>query len=176
ANRIGDAGLDALQQIVFADGAVDAVFAEGEGNDVQLAIAMTGQGADRAILIARDQDRIGARRHRALNEAMRAHPDVDRAHIGLIGLRVRIAALHIPRGLVDDEILLALRRRERNTATADARIIALLQSAIFGRGFGIVIDRTRVIGDQDLRPIALDIMRLTDNADITDRAAIGDAF
>jgi hypothetical protein len=62
---------------------------------------------------------------------VRAHPDIDRAHVGRVRLWVRIAALHGPGGFVDDVILLTLLALERDAAAADAGIVPLFDGAIF---------------------------------------------
>ena len=91
---------------------------------------MARHGADRAVFIARDQHRIGARRHGPFDEAMRGHPDVDLPHVGRLRLRVRSLALHVPGDLVEDVVLLPLFALERDAAAADARVIALLDGAV----------------------------------------------
>jgi hypothetical protein len=52
------------------------------------------------------------------------------AHVGRVRLRIRIAALHGPGGLVERHTLLTLLALERDAAAADARVIALLDGAV----------------------------------------------
>ena len=177
ADGIRHQRLDAFDEVLVVDRAVDPVLAERhERDDVQLPLHGGAQAADGAALPAGDEDRVGAGRHRRLQEPVRVEPDIELADFrGLRrGSRHPVGA-HVPRDLVHDELRLPLLAVDGNATAATRGIVTLPGHALLLRGPRVVVDRPGVVGQFHPGPVVPDVVVLTHDSDVTG-PGVGHAF
>ena len=157
SDGIGNPGLHALDQILTIDRSVHPVLPEGDKRD---------HAHPASILIASDHGRVGARRHRALEEPPGREKDFEPPQLSGGRLRSRLSLrVQGPSVVAADEIGDPLFGQEREPAAATlAGIVALYPDVFLSRGHRLEIDRHGITRQVHSRPILIRRDILPDHA------------